>query len=61
MGVERSIFADVTAYHATQWLKLETKWIYKGKKASFHMERKRPKRSSIKQMFGHFSNQFVQS
>ena len=61
MGVERSIFADVTAYHATQWLKLETKWIYKEKKASFHMERKRPKRSSIKQMFGHFSNQFVQS
>ena len=33
----------------TQWLKLKTKWIYKGKYASFHMERKRPKRSSIKQ------------
>ena len=34
----------------TQWLKLKTKWIYKGKYASFHMERKRPKRSSIKQI-----------
>ena len=33
----------------TQWLKLKTKWIYKGKYASFHMERKRPNRSSIKQ------------